>query len=422
MQEKKLLVLGGSSISKEIVIAAKSCGVRTHVTDWYDYSNSPAKQIADEWSQVDTSNMKAMSKLIKDYNIDGILTGFTDSVLPYYAKLCRLNNLPSYGTEAQFEILTDKSKYKSYCEQYDIPITEELSIEKFEKNELGKEDYPLLIKPVDNSGARGIYISENEQELISNVKKAKSYSKSNSVLIEKYYRGDELSAFIFIKNGEVKLLNVADRYVQHVNEDGIRLPVGYVFPSKYYKKYMEEVFPKVKNFLEGLDIANGIVFIQSIVDNDKIRLYDLGFRLTGSMEYKLFNKQFAFNPLEELITFSLNGRGTEIDIESKLNSPVYPYSANITYLSATGEIDKYVGIEELKNLNNVVDVTTNYHDKSIIPEEAKGTLKQICARVFIVSKTQKELAETVLNCNNIFDVIDKEGNSKLLGKFQIKWE
>lgn len=84
---KRLLVLGGSRISCQIVRKAQEMGIYVMVTDWYPVEKSPAKQIADKAFTVSTADVDAIVKLIRDEKVDGVITGFTDSVLPYYATL-----------------------------------------------------------------------------------------------------------------------------------------------------------------------------------------------------------------------------------------------------------------------------------------------------------------------------------------------
>src|SRR5699024_128062 len=126
-------------------------GVHTMVTDWYPLEKSPAKQIADEYAMESTSDIEAMSKLIKDNNIDGVTTGYTDSVLPYYADMCEATGLPSYGTREQFETLTDKTKYKKLCKEYNIPVIDEyeLTEEDLDTDKIADIKNHLLVKPTE---------------------------------------------------------------------------------------------------------------------------------------------------------------------------------------------------------------------------------------------------------------------------------
>src|SRR5699024_8177988 len=138
-------------------------GVKTMVTDWYPVENSPAKQIADEYAMTSTSDIPAMIQLIKENNIDGVITGFTDSVLPFYADVCNGTGLPCYGTRYQFEMLTDKTKYKKLCKEFNVPVIEEYDIKESDlhNDKLKEINYPVLVKPTDGSGARGVFICHN---------------------------------------------------------------------------------------------------------------------------------------------------------------------------------------------------------------------------------------------------------------------
>ena len=163
LEGKRLLILGGSRISCEIVRKAQEMGIYTMVTDWYPLEDSPAKQIADEYFMTSTADIPAMVNLINDKNVDGVITGFTDSVLPYYAEMCEKVGLPCYGTKEQFEILTNKRDYKMLCQEFDVPVVDEYKIEgDIETADLSHIKYPVLVKPSDNSGARGISICRNE--------------------------------------------------------------------------------------------------------------------------------------------------------------------------------------------------------------------------------------------------------------------
>ena len=112
---KRLLILGGSRISCEIISRARKMGIRVGVTDWYPLEKSPAKQMADEAYYESTANIPGIVELVKKQKFDGIITGFTDSVLPYYAEACGVLGFPSYGTKEQFTLFTDKKRTSSCC-------------------------------------------------------------------------------------------------------------------------------------------------------------------------------------------------------------------------------------------------------------------------------------------------------------------
>ena len=228
LQNKKLLILGGDSFSIDIVKTAKSMGVYTIVTDWYDVKRSPAKLVADEYWNISIEDYDLLSQKIKECGVDGIFTGFTDSYLLPYQHLCEINNLPAYGTKNQFEILTNKSLYKEWCRRFGVPTIQQYDIT--------SEDihYPVIVKPVDGSGSRGLQICNNYEELQVAIVEAKKASKQGEIIIERYMTGREVTIFWTFVDGEYYLSAIANRHVKHnQGNDVIPLPVGYTFPSVY---------------------------------------------------------------------------------------------------------------------------------------------------------------------------------------------
>ena len=166
LKGKRLLILGGSRISCEIVKHARAMGITTGVTDWYSLETSPAKQMADEAYFVSTSNIEEIVDLINSRSFDGVITGFTDSTLPYYAEICERAGLPAYGTKEQFEVFTDKTRYKKLLEQFEIPTIPEYNVDgAYFEEAFEKIDYPVIVKPADGSGSKGITVCHNQDEL-----------------------------------------------------------------------------------------------------------------------------------------------------------------------------------------------------------------------------------------------------------------
>ena len=158
LKNKTLLVMDRTSLAACAVIRAKEMGIRTVVANFYKTEDSPSKQVADVALEVDISNTDAMLRIIKDYKVDGIFVGWTDSHLPFYAKICKEAGLPCCGTEDQFDILSnDKNKFKEECLKHGVPTPKRFKIDiNFNKEDLDKIEYPVMVKPADGSGGRGI--------------------------------------------------------------------------------------------------------------------------------------------------------------------------------------------------------------------------------------------------------------------------
>src|SRR5699024_7518339 len=181
-----------------------------------------------------------------------------------------------------------------------------------------KRDWSSDVCSSDLSGGRGVYICRNEQELIEGYKRALNFSPSKNILVERFIEGKEVTVFYTLDDGDVYLTGMGNRHIKNNQENVIALPVAYTFPSRYIEKYRKEVEPNVKKMFQSLGMKNGMVFMQCLIENDECLVYDIGYRLTGTLEYKLIDEIQDYNPLEMMIRFALTGNMTTVKLEEKI--------------------------------------------------------------------------------------------------------
>lgn len=406
---KRLLIMGGMRISCEIVLKAQAMGIYTLVADYNRIEDSPGKQIADEAVDLDVIDVDAVVHYIKNNAIDGVFVGFNDMLLPYYAEICEKTGLPCYGSKKQFETLIAKDKYKALCRQFGVP-----TITEYDFNDADIQ-YPVLVKPVDNSGSRGITICHNNRELEKAVEIGKKASKTGKVLIERYMDCREVTVFWTFQDGNYYLSAMGNRHVkQNQGSEVLPLPAGYTFPSVFLQKYRVEVENNCKKMFRYLGIKDGMMFMQCKVENGTCYLYDLGFRPTGSLEYKLLNSVCGYDPLEMMIYFSMTGKMGSEDVALKVNPEFLHPAYNVSCLCAPGTIREIVGIDEVKAMDGVEDIVVAYNPGETITEQMRGLLAQIVVRVLGVVLTKDDLFSTMQRINNTIHVIGENGEDLLL--------
>jgi biotin carboxylase len=387
------------------------------VTDYLE--DSPGKFVADESFMVSTTDVEGVVKLIKEQKVDGLLTGFIDSMLPYYEQICCEADLYCYASKKQIETVTDKTKFKKLCKKFGVPVIEEYVLpNNFTNKDLDEIEFPILLKPVDNSGGRGISICHNKRDFSEAFVRALSFSESGEVIIERYVEGEEVTIFYIMQDGEIYLSAIADRYTNNSQKGVIPLPVGYIFPSKYLKDYQNDLNEKVINMLKSIGVRDGMIFIQSFVENGKFKFYDPGFRLTGSLEYYILNEICGFNPVKMLVKFALSGKMADKNIRNLVNPNFKEYGCNITFLVKPGTINKIIGLEKILAFSGVISAVANYQEGDTIPEQAIGTLGQIVLRVLATAKSKKGLAQIVEKVEDEIRVLDEAGNNMLLPLFE----
>lgn len=411
---KKLLLLGGTSISRQIVYAAHEMDIDVYVTDYLE--NSPCKAIAEKSFMVSCTDVDKVVQLIREENIDGVLTGYADVLLSSYVKICEKAGLPCYANLKAIETTSDKYKFKNLCRGIEnVPVVEEYSLNQVEND---KAAYPLIVKPVDNSGARGIYVCRSKTDFNTYYPQAMTFSPSKNVLVERMMADPEATIFYYFHNGEIYLMGVGDRHMYSFGEGMLRLPVGYTFPSKHQADFIKYENESIKSMFRSLDMKEGMVFMQAFDDSDKYIIYEMGYRLTGTLEHHLFEQAYGFNTLKAIINYAV---GNDVDVSPlavmDLNSV---QMANVTLLLSQGIIGHYEGIDEVKRMPGVLHIHKSYNEGQEIGESNIGRLSQVGIRVLLYADSRQQLLSRMDEIKNTLHVISKDGKDMIIRDYSYK--
>lgn len=409
LKGKKLLLIGGDVLTCDIVNKAHEMGLYVVVTDWYEPQRSPAKLLADEYWMTSIEDYDELAKQIKEHHIDGVLTGFTDSYLLPYQHLCEMTGLPCYGTKEQFQIFTNKDQYKQLCREYGVPTIEEFSVD------AENIKFPVLVKPVDGSGSRGVIICNNKEELEKTVAQSKASSRQGKVIIERYMDCPEATVFWLFDDGKYYLTMIGNRHVKH-NQNGniIPLPVGYTFPSYLTPKYQQEVVENAKRMFQSVGVKNGIMFMQCKVENGTCYVYDIGYRLTGSREYKIQERVCGYDTLAMLINFAVTGKMWDEDVAGRINPCGMQPSFNVSTLCAPGTIKEINGLERVMEFPEVIDSVCAHDPGQTITEEMKGLLAQIAVRTIGTVADKSQLYPMMKQIEDSIQIVSDKGENLVL--------
>ena len=408
-KQKKLLIVGANPETISLIEKSKAMGIKTYVTDYEP--KAFAKKFADVPCNVDGMDVEGMADLVKKEKIDGVIVGVAEALVPSYCKLCEKLNYPSFATLDQFEIMIKKDKFKSICREYGVPVVEEYDVDN-----LDSVTYPVVVKPVDGCSSKGVSICNDREELDAGIEKALSFSRSKKIIIEKYMSGLEVVIYYVIQDGEPTLVAMCDRYTSKEQEGVTQLPSAYIFPSRHLDRYVKEIDEKVKIMLKGLEIQNGVLFLQAFIENGNVVIYEPGFRLNGAQEHMIVSKISGIDAKELLINYALTGKMSDKKV-SELADPTFggKWACKLSPLGRLATIYEIQGVEEIKKQERVISVNMNYEPGSTI--RGLGTQRQMIANIFTYADTKEELIETIKFVNDRFDVLDEDGKSILLEPF-----
>ena len=347
---KTLLIISGGIEAVPGIQRAKDMGLFVVVSD--GSSDAPGFKYSDDQIIASTYDVKETVQKAKQYNetikkINGVMCIASDVPLTV-ASVAKDLNLPGIPVESA-ELAMDKIAMKSKFLKDNVPVPNFKHINNLEllKKIIKEWGYPLVIKPVDSRGARGVLRLTEKVELNWAWNHSKKNSPTNRVMVERYLAGPQVSTESMMIDGKCYTVGFSDRnyeflekYAPFIIENGGDLPS---FLS-------EEIQDEVKNVVEkaalSMGITNGIVKGDIVVHNDNPYVIELAARLSGGY--------FCTHEIPMNTGVDLIGNAIKMAIGEKVEpSDLIPrFNRNICQryvFPKAGKIKEINGLNELEN-------------------------------------------------------------------------
>ena len=408
---KRLLVLGGTSATYDLVKNAKAMGIYTIVTD--DVPNRVTKEIADVKAMVSTTDIEGLTELAKEMKVDGAFCGPSEFNIRNLIQLCEKADLPCYATSEAWENCANKDVFKSFCRKFDVDCTPEYEIDlDTSLDDLRKIPYPIIIKPVDGCSSAGISVCHSAESVKPALEKAYSASKSKKIIAEKYIEngGEIFSVRYMLKDGEAYPYFMMDTYVA----DPIHrtsLISGYTHaPSKYSDYYIKNMDANVRKMLKGMGLKNGTAFIQSLPCDGKIYFHEMGYRLSGGMIFKLTEPLSNVNDMKMMLRCAVGGESiTDDEVKGIDITCGGRIGGQLMIPLDVGTIGRIEGVDEIKAYPAVVDYLQYYNVGDTIEQRNIGTLGQHFGRITFIVDTKSEELDAIKYFQSVIRIYSADG-------------
>jgi len=414
LKGKKLLILGGGPDMVGVTKLAQSMGCEVHIIDYYDTLRSPAKLVADHSANVNFFDTDAAVAYIREHSIDGVMTGYTDSYLHQYLKVCKAAGLPHYGDETSFGIATDKMLFKQACLKSGVGVIPGTNAYDFETVKQFSEEngYPLMLKPVDNSGSRGVIKCESPEKLQECYEYARSFSRTDNVIVERFMDCDSIGIVYQLAGEEPYLAAVCDRDIYQAKSDGSAIVSGTRYPSKYQQRYIAEADAAMRKMLKANGFRDGMVSPMAFVDDKGFYMCEMCYRPSGGHHFTLIEDQNGINGLALLIEFAVTGKTESYDPTRE--TPNFKDCCGMIHIMGVPgkEIAHVSGIENIWAHENVLDVCQELFVGQTIGKD--GTTAQELLSVWLKAKDWDAFALVVEEIKSMLEVYDSENNSLVL--------
>lgn len=416
LRGKKLLLIGGVAPTLDLVNLARRNGVFIGVADYN--KDTVVKRAADVAYDIDVTDVDAVVDLYKREKFDGLISNFVDMLSPYVTEVANRVGAHVPYTVEQLKMSTDKKYFKNKCIEYDVPVPKEYNIRSLDDIDKIDVKYPVIIKPVDGSGSKGITVCNDIVELKSGYEKALAASRNKSVIIEEFIPYDEINVTYIIQDGDIQLAAIHDRYLHNGPSGTVKIPDIYIYPSRYTDIYLQKYNEKVINMLKGLGLQNGSMFMQACVKDNQVYFYEAGMRLNGCKTYQILEVENNYNTFEHLMQFALTGSmGEHITFNPKFKH----WYATWNVAGRPGAIiDKSAGLDEMLSYPWLIQAAIRYFKGDQIPPNSEGTLMQLVGRIHVCGDTKEQLLQRLEKIFSLYQLYDSTGEKILLDTHDIE--
>ncbi len=264
---------------------------------------------------------------------------------------------------------------------------------------------------MDSQGQRGVYKLESIGEVRNRIDDVLSFSREQEILVEEYYKNDEITMSGWVKDDKVYILTVTDR-VTYDNYPHIGICIAHDFPSKHLKEYHKEITDITNKIVKSFKIHNGPIYFQMLVGSEGIKVNEIACRIGGAYEDEFIPLLTGVDILDMLIDSSL---GMEIN-DSTLMS--YNLANNNKALSVQlffarpGIIKSLGDMDQVKKLPGVAGAKFNFKPGDEIKEIKNAT--QRAGYVIVEGKDSENLNENIDRVFKSLEIYDNDGNNLII--------
>ena len=400
--KKKILLLGGSAQQVVAIKAAKDLGYYTVLCDYLP--DNPGQYVADKYYNTNTTDVEAVYRIAKEEQVAGILAYASDPAALPAAIVAERLGLPTNPAKS-VEILGLKYPWRKFLHEHGFSCPKFFS---FHPNttidEIKKEadgfSFPIIVKPTDSSGSKGVTKLEDWHGLEEAISWANAYSRNKVLLLEEYIqRGfpSVIGGDIFVWDGEIVLFGEME-CLRDTRRSPL-IPIGEKFPPSINAEQRASIHQELRRVIKALDIRFGELNVELILDKeDKVHLLELGPRAGGNMIPIQLGDAYGIDLVRANVQAAMGEKPDFVDKEAKAHPECYMH-----YVLHSYEAGTFQGIETGESIAKNVYRRVIYKKEGDTVEAFDGAGKAL-GILFLRFDTVEEMNHFCKNHNNLVKV------------------
>lgn len=291
MSQKKLMLLGGLRYLMPVIEEAHKLGVHVITADYLP--DNIAHKYSDEYCNVSIIDKEAVLKAAQELKIDGILSHAVDPGVVSAAYVAEKMGLPfqcSYKTAC---ILQDKHLFRQFLMDngFNCPNAKGYDNEEDALKDVDYFNWPVIVKPVDSAGSKGVSRVDNPNDLSKAIEYALSESHNGYFIIEDFLEKQGFSAGSesFVVDGKLLYNGFYDQYF---DKDAVNpyTPSAEVWPSCMEQRYQDEIKSELQRLFTLLGVTTGLFNVECrVCTNGKAYLMEVSPRAGGNRLAEMLN-------------------------------------------------------------------------------------------------------------------------------------
>ena len=269
-EQKKILLLGGSAQQIVAIKTAKRLGYATVLCDYLP--DNPGQHHVDRFYLVSTIDKEAVLQVARDEKVDGVLAYASDPAAPTAAYVAEKLGLPGSPYES-VNILSNKDKFRAFLKEHGFCTPEaegyDTVVAAAEQLRAGRFRFPVIIKPVDSSGSKGVSRADSAAEAEDKLEYAMSFSRCHRIIVEEFVEkfgyqiaGDGLSV-----DGKLVFRCFGNDHFNTRGGDPF-VPISASFPYNMPTEVQDKIHGEIQRLLTALHMGSTTYNFDMRIDGD----------------------------------------------------------------------------------------------------------------------------------------------------------
>lgn len=366
-------MLGGSPQQVPAIQAAKDMGYYTVLIDYLP--DNPGQYVADKWYPESTTDVEAVYRIAEKEGVSGILPYASDPAALPAAIVAERLGLPTNPAKS-VETLGVKHKFRKFLQENGFPcprtyiFSPDTALEEVKKG-ITELQFPIVIKPTDSSGSKGVTFLKDLNGLKEAIESACGYSRNQILIAEEFIeRGfpDVIGGDIFVEKGKIILFG--DMGCLREDNGSSLIPIGEKKPNGLNHRQSERLHNELQRLIKKLDIKQGELNIEILIDKNDIPYFlEVGPRAGGNMIPIQLSDAFGVDLIKANIAAAMG--------EPANLSPVEPKECFMTYVLHSAVKGIYIGIEYSDNIKPYIYRKVHYKKPNDLVESFDGAGKAL---------------------------------------------